>query len=582
MLATIAHMNRVPGRIRGFTLIELIVVIAVIGILATITIVGFGRYQADTRDARRLASATAISEALEKYYDANGEYPSCSSVAAPVTAGTLSDQTLVGISEATLKAPQATALETNSIRCAANLTITGDDFFSYQGDGSTACTGSVSCLKFRLSYKKESDGTIVYIDSRRTANLATSGDITDLSASSSSFTSIALTWSAVQNATSYTLQRADNSAFTSGLVTLSTTLTTTSYSSTGLTAGNTYYYRIKPFSQNIEGNWSNTASAITRALSTPVVAAVTNAPTQITLSWPDIQNETSYTMQYTTSTNWTTPAPTEVANIPANTTYRVINGLTAGLKYYLRLKAVSSAGGGDQSDWSNTATVTTSVPAPAGISANAGYTTLAVSWSSVSVADTYKLQYSTVSNFSSALKTVTGITGTSRTITGLNQGDSYYVRVYAMVGSASSGASPTGGDTTAVAKPDAPSISAHQPDDTRSSSSGGWIRDPGGSQWYYAYAEATDKCPANTTPLFRFRAEYSADAAGTPGPGDPVHTDVDGSTRDTWYMIRPTATYRIKFGAQNMCKSPQGIKSVYSNWASDCAGTPVSNVSCNW
>ena len=64
-------------RARGFTIIEILIVVGIIGILATIGFIGFGRYQADTRDSERSSKATIIIEALEKYYDKNGEYPSC-------------------------------------------------------------------------------------------------------------------------------------------------------------------------------------------------------------------------------------------------------------------------------------------------------------------------------------------------------------------------------------------------------------------------------------------------------------------------------------------------------------------------
>jgi prepilin-type N-terminal cleavage/methylation domain-containing protein len=72
-------------RSRGFTIVELLVVIAVIGILTTISVVGYNRYQANSRDTQRAAKVTAIAEALEKYYDQHGEYPGCSQLTQAAT-----------------------------------------------------------------------------------------------------------------------------------------------------------------------------------------------------------------------------------------------------------------------------------------------------------------------------------------------------------------------------------------------------------------------------------------------------------------------------------------------------------------
>lgn len=309
----------------GFTLIELIVVIAIIGILATIVTVGFSRYQADTRDARRAASANVIAEDLEKYYDANGEYPSCSAIKA--SSSTVSKQTLIGIDTKTLVAPQAPSGTDNSIECSSDgntLTTNGADFFEYGGDGSTQCNTNGSCLQFTLKYKKESTSEIVTINSRRNTSIATSGDIKNLTATATGFTSINLTWQQISNATSYSLQQSDDAGFVTNVI--PTTTTSTNASITGLVAGKTYYFRVMPIGSSGSANWSNTANATTNSLATPVISATTTSGTQITVTWPDIQYETGYTLQYTSNgSSWTSPAPSTI-NLASGTTSYVVGG----------------------------------------------------------------------------------------------------------------------------------------------------------------------------------------------------------------------------------------------------------------
>lgn len=62
----------------GFTLVELLVVISIIGILASIALVAFTSAQFRSRDAQRKSNLKEVSSALELFYSDYGKYPSSS------------------------------------------------------------------------------------------------------------------------------------------------------------------------------------------------------------------------------------------------------------------------------------------------------------------------------------------------------------------------------------------------------------------------------------------------------------------------------------------------------------------------
>jgi prepilin-type N-terminal cleavage/methylation domain-containing protein len=63
------------SRRSGFTLIEMLVVVAIIGLLSSIILVGLGDVRKDARDTRRVADIRQLQNALEIYYSTNQAYP---------------------------------------------------------------------------------------------------------------------------------------------------------------------------------------------------------------------------------------------------------------------------------------------------------------------------------------------------------------------------------------------------------------------------------------------------------------------------------------------------------------------------
>lgn len=349
----------------GFTIIEILVVIAVIAILATISLVSFNRYQVDSRDTQRSSRATILAEAIEKYYDENGEYPSCNDM---TNTGTYVTTTVLpGVDPAVLRTPKAAADQTNSIDLCTELSPSSPtDSFAYVGDGSGTCV-TTSCLEFKIQYVEESTGEVKTVAGRRTTDLSTSGDITDLAATTFSFSQINLSWSAISGGATYNIEWKLNS---NDFTTPTGTSSSSSASATvpGLTLGSLYYFRVQPVALGgITGNWSNVASATTYTLDTPVCTAIpvpAQPASQLQCTWSAVANATSYTLQYSTSSavaGGTGDFTTSPVTVPNATSPYIIGSLNAGDTRHFHVKSVAP---GFTSGWSTTASATTAVPVP--------------------------------------------------------------------------------------------------------------------------------------------------------------------------------------------------------------------------
>jgi phosphodiesterase/alkaline phosphatase D-like protein len=242
-------------------------------------------------------------------------------------------------------------------------------------------------------------------------------------------TSFTANWSSVSGATSYLLDVSTSSTFSTFLtgyqnLNLGTVITR---SVSGLSAGKTYYYRVRTLSSAGTSGNSNVIS-VTTVPAAPVASAATNiTTTSFTAHWSSVSGATSYLLDVSTSSTFSSFVTGFQSRNVGNVTSFSVTGLTASTTYYYRVRAL---GGGGTSTNSNVIKVATVPLAKA--ATNVKTTSFTANWSGVTGATSYQLDVSTSNTFSSF---VTGFqnrnvgTVTSFNVTGLTAGTTYYYRM---------------------------------------------------------------------------------------------------------------------------------------------------------
>ncbi len=301
----------------GFTLIELMVVIAIIALLATVSVLGYGAWRQSVLNAQIKSDLNAVASAMETARTFNNGYPST----LPATVNP-SD----GV---TLTVQSATANE-------------------YCIDGTSTDDPSVA---FYLSSELKDQGAQTGTCAVDRPSTTVPAVPTGLAITSASAAQITLSWSTASGASNYELQCASDAAFVTGLQQATSSGTTGTV--TGLQAVNTHYCRIR--ATNAAGVSSYTAfvSTDTSALLPPTGFASTAVnDVSITFSWTANPDATSYTLQCATNAGFTTGLMQfNTASPPGQ-----FNGLTALVTYYCHIRSVNS---NNTSAWSSTVTTTT-------------------------------------------------------------------------------------------------------------------------------------------------------------------------------------------------------------------------------
>lgn len=174
---------------RGFTIVELIITITIMGILLTLAVVNLTSTQVNARDSERKGDAEAIVLNLESYYNndsqdssgnffmSGGTYPGSSYISVTSTFARI----MPDIDPKSTHAPDVDLAEPMSLIAATNntQTVTGilpkpsksNDVYVYQPitASGTLCADPVvsgDCRKFNIYYYQEATNTVEQLTSK--------------------------------------------------------------------------------------------------------------------------------------------------------------------------------------------------------------------------------------------------------------------------------------------------------------------------------------------------------------------------------------------------------------------------------
>lgn len=254
-------------------------------------------------------------------------------------------------------------------------------------------------------------------------------------------TTIKLTWAAISNADSYSLEVSKNPDFSS-LVLNNNSLTTNEFTISGLEQDTPYYWRVRATNSAGTSPYSTvwTFRTIKPVLlpAVPSLLSPSNGAKDLSVSpslqWTSVSGAKTYRVQISKESNF---AILSLDNAAVTSNSLQVNGLQDGATYYWRVSATNESGSSSYSSvWSfqtKLALIPPTAPVLTSPSNNATglATTLKMTWNAVTIATGYTLEVSKNPDFSTLVIDNKTLTTNEFTVSGLEEDTSYYWRVRA-------------------------------------------------------------------------------------------------------------------------------------------------------
>lgn len=242
----------------------------------------------------------------------------------------------------------------------------------------------------------------------------------NLAAAQSSSTSVKLTWSGVEGATSYKVYRAAKD----GAYKLIETTTSTSYKDSGLKTGTKYSYKVTAVSGDYESGDSNKATLYAAAAGATKLKASSSAYNKIDLSWKKASGATKYVVYRSTK------EASGYKKVKTVTSNKYSDTVKTGVTYYYKIVSYTNKAKGGESAVVSGVAVSA---APANVKAvNSSYNSAKISWSKAKGAGSYAIYRSTSKKSGYTLIKTVSKSKTSYTDKKVEAGTTYYYKVCAV------------------------------------------------------------------------------------------------------------------------------------------------------
>jgi prepilin-type N-terminal cleavage/methylation domain-containing protein len=155
-------MISLKKRNQGFTIVELLIVIVVIGILALLVITTYSGIQAKARNAKRQTDIQSIQTQLEAFFSQNGYYPSLTDMRGTGAGGWVS----TNMKSLDLNALVDPSNPTQSNQLASAPAAKVYSYQVTQSDGTSSCeSDDTTCAKYTLTatYEGTVNGQSTYV-----------------------------------------------------------------------------------------------------------------------------------------------------------------------------------------------------------------------------------------------------------------------------------------------------------------------------------------------------------------------------------------------------------------------------------